>query len=30
MSYSEFLNMPVYIRKYMVDKLIEEFTPKNN
>jgi hypothetical protein len=29
-SYSDFLKMPVYVRKYLVDKLVEEFTPKNN
>jgi hypothetical protein len=27
-SYNEFLKLPTYIRKYLLDKIIEENTPK--
>lgn len=29
-SYQEFLIMPTYVRKYMIDKIIESNTPKND
>ena len=27
MSYNEYLTIPTYIRKYLVDKIIEDNTP---
>jgi hypothetical protein len=29
MSYKDFNEIPTYMRKYLVDKIIEENTPKN-
>jgi hypothetical protein len=28
-SYTEFLNIPTYARKFLINKIIEENTPKN-
>ena len=27
-SYNDFLKLPTYIRKYLLDKIVEEHTPK--
>jgi len=29
-QYSEFLTIPTYIRKYIVDRIVEDYTPKEN
>jgi hypothetical protein len=29
MSYPDYLNIPTYIRKYLIDKIIEDNTPKD-
>jgi len=29
MSYTDYLNIPTYIRKYLIDKIIEDNTPKD-
>ena len=29
MQYSEFNNMPTYVRKYIIDRVIEDNTPKS-
>jgi hypothetical protein len=29
-SYSEFLNIPTYVRKYLINKIVETNTPKEN
>jgi hypothetical protein len=30
MQYSEFLKMPTYVRRYLIDKLIEDLSPPEN
>jgi len=29
-SYTDFNNMPSYMRRYLIDKIIDANTPKNN
>jgi len=29
-SYTDFLSMPVYLRRYIIDQFVKEITPKNN
>lgn len=29
MSYSDFLSIPTYMRKYLINKLVEDNTPKD-
>ena len=29
MQYNEYIKIPTYIRKYLIDKIVEENTPKN-
>jgi sulfur relay (sulfurtransferase) DsrC/TusE family protein len=30
MQYSEFMVLPTYVRKYIINRIIEDNTPKNN
>jgi len=29
-SYTDFLSMPVYLRRYIIDQFVKEIAPKNN